>query len=148
MSVLSEPDGIFTVKGQRTAVKAFLGGHCVFTLLTITSRSCILRLRGWAGFSGTVLDWVSAYLSDRSLSVATGPFMSAALCCGGPQFSLGSDSIHASSCIISSLKGILCRCYADDIQLYFSLKPNQMDHFNVLYDSVCIKERMAIMLFS
>lgn len=69
---------------------------------------------------------------------------SAASCCGGAtEFSLGSDSncsIHASSCIISRLKGILCRCYADDIQLYFSLKLNQMDHLNVLYDSVCIKE--------
>lgn len=34
------------------------------------------------------------------------------------------------------------------IQLYFSLKPNQMDHLNVLYDSVCIKEWMAIIFFS
>lgn len=78
-SVLSELDGIFTVKGRRTAPKAFVGGHRGFTLLPNN-----LKLQ------------------------------------------------------------LLCRCYADDIQLYFSLKPNQMDHLNVLYDSVGITDWMDL----
>ena len=69
-------------------------------------------------------------------SVSLGPYSSetAALSCGVPQGSVLDPILFALymlplSHIISKFKGISYHCYADDIKLYVSFKPNEINRF-------------------
>lgn len=105
------------------------------------------RLREWVGISGRALDWFSSYLGGRSFSVAVGPFTSdpAPLPCGVPQGSILAPLLWALyllplGSIISSFKGVSYHCYADDIQLYVSFTPQNMQKINILLDCLAAIE--------
>uniref|UniRef100_A0A3P9CSH2 Reverse transcriptase domain-containing protein n=1 Tax=Maylandia zebra TaxID=106582 RepID=A0A3P9CSH2_9CICH len=106
---------------------------------TIDHKILLNRLKVLAGVSGTALDWFSSYLSDRTFSVRTDRFSSntAALTCGVAQGSvlgplLFSFYMLPLAGIIQSFSDLSYHFYADDIQLYMSFKPHQLDRLSTL----------------
>ena len=105
------------------------------------------RLRDWAGVSGTVLQWFSSYLSERSFSVTVGPFSSdpAPLLCGVPQGSVLAPTLFSIYLLplghlISTFPGVSYQCYADDIQLHFSFSPENLQSLSILLDCLAAIE--------
>lgn len=118
---------------------------------TVDHHIMLDRLREWVGISGTALQWFASYLSERSFSVAVGPFRSdsAPLSCGLPQGSVLAPILFALymlplGLIISNFKGVSYHCYADDIQLYFSFKSNNIEKISILQECLsAIEEWMS-----
>lgn len=99
------------------------------------------RLQNIVGISGCALDWFSSYLSGRTFSVASGPFMSdvTPLSCGVPQGSVLGPVLFTLYTlplgeIIRHFKGVSYHMYADDIQLYHSFDPDDSNSLTVLLD--------------
>ena len=119
---------------------------------TVDHHILVDRLNKWVGITGSALDWFHSYLTDRSFSVAVGPYSSESttLTCGVPQGSVLGPLLFALymlplKTIINTYEGISYHCYADDIQLYCSFKPDNMDiMITKLHDCIsAIKNWMA-----
>ena len=140
-------------------MRADKGEHSALVLLDLTAafdttdHSIVVdRLNKWVGISGSALNWFSSYLSNRKCQVVIDNFMSstAPILCAVPQGStLGPIlfSLHmlALGNLISQFNCISHHCYADDLQLYFSFKHNDMASISNLHDCMtAIKDWMSL----
>ncbi len=107
------------------------------------------RLRDWVGITGSAFKWFASHLLGRSFSVAVGPRTSKSvpLSCGVPRRSVLGPILFTLYMlpfgdIIRRFNGISYHMYADDLQLYFSFKPDRTVY--VLHDCLSvIKDWMA-----
>lgn len=121
---------------------------------TIDHSILINRLNTCVGISGKALEWFMSYLSNRSFSVCMGNYVSSStpLLYGVPQGSilgpvLFSLYILPLGQIISRFGCISYHCYADDTQLYFSVKPDDFSNLNTLHSCLAaIKDMMSVNL--
>ena len=129
----------------------------VFVLLDLTAafdmvdHSVLLsHLSNYVGVHGTVLKWITSYLSSRTFSVMVGDLSSSSspLSCGVPQGSVIGPILF--SLYMLPLGSIIARhilsfhCYADDLQIYLSVKPNSNSSQSSLFDRIAdTKQRLA-----
>lgn len=105
---------------------------------TLDHHILIERLRQRVGISGSQLDWLSSYLSNRTFSVTDNHAkLAESLFCSVPQGSvLGQILITLYSLpfgqLINKFKGIFFHCYSDNIQFYISFKPQHVSKLSVL----------------
>ena len=95
------------------------------------------RLEQWVGFTGTVLNWLKAYLQDRDYFVSVGNYESEGteITCGVPQGSILGQPLFIAQIIDYHIS---YHRYADDRQLYISVSP--YDHSPLLSLSKCIHQ--------
>ena len=97
---------------------------------TINHAILLDRLQNWVGISGT---WFNSYLTNRVFNVCINNHVSSSvpLLCGVPQGSvlglvLFSLYILPLGHLFSRFYDMSYHCYADDTQIYFSAKPNNL----------------------
>uniref|UniRef100_A0A8C6UJA3 Reverse transcriptase domain-containing protein n=1 Tax=Neogobius melanostomus TaxID=47308 RepID=A0A8C6UJA3_9GOBI len=122
------------------------GKRTVLILLDLTSafdtvdhQVLLRRLRDEIGLSGSVLQWFSSYLSGRSFSVSANQIgsESADLLCGVPQGSVLGPVLFLLYMIplgkiIQRFSDVSFHLFADDIQLYCSFEPSEIQKLNSL----------------
>ena len=101
---------------------------------TIDHTLLLHRLENDFFITGTVLDWIRSYLHNRSQRVIINdtPSVTFPLICGVPQGSVIGPLLFVLytsplSKVIDSHRGIHHAMYADDTQIYITLKPNGKD---------------------
>ena len=91
----------------------------------------LTRLQHSFGVIAEALDWMRSYISGRTQCVSVGPATSfnAHICCGVPQGSVLGPKLY---CIYTKPVGDIVKkhnlryhCYADDTQIYLSIKPDE-----------------------
>ena len=101
---------------------------------TIDHAVLIDRLVNWVRISGPSFKWFSSYLSDRHYVSPSAPLLRwvpHGLILGPILFLL--YMLPLGHLLISS-SGISYRYYADDMQLYFSVKPYNLNNLTTLHD--------------
>ena len=90
----------------------------------------LIRVQHSFGMNAEALDWMRPYISGRTQCDSVGPATSfnAHLCCGVPRGSVLGPKLY---CIYTKPVGDIVNkhnlryyCYADDPQIYLSIKPN------------------------
>ena len=100
---------------------------------TIDHSTLLSRLQNSFGISGSVIAWLTSYLSDRSFSVTHGSATSVTfpLYSGVPQGSVLGPilfSVYTSPLAsIASTNGVRQQQYADDTQLFISFSPSSLN---------------------
>ena len=91
----------------------------------------LTRLQHSFGVTAEALDWMGSYISGRTQCVSAGPatLFNAHLCCGMPQGSVLGPKLY---CIYTKPVGDIVKkyniryhWYADDTQIYLSIKPDE-----------------------
>ena len=103
------------------------------------------RLESSFGIAGSSFKWIKSYLADRVQTVQVNRYRSSkvSLTFGVPQgsvkgplsFTLYTKDVTA----VIQRHGMLDHCYADDTQLYFYCRPDQMSHLADVF-SRCVNE--------
>lgn len=129
---------------QSSAVLVLLDLSAAFDV--IDHDILLKRLTHSYGISGSALEWITSYLTDRYQSVVIGSVTSDKheLTFGVPQGSVLGPKFY---CLFSKPIGAICRrhgmefhCYADDTQVYMIIKPldDWNDHFTRL--ELCVSD--------
>lgn len=109
-------------------------------------------LRDEVGITGTALDWLSSYLSARSVKVIIRNSPAASLTYGVPQGSLLGPILFCLCMLplgsIMRKYNISYHCYADDTQIYISLSSDHSysDLFNCFENIKCWTGRNILQL--
>ena len=98
-------------------------------------------LHNWVGISGTALNWFNLcnlYLTNIYFNVCINNYVSssAPLLCGVPQGSVLGPilfSLLPLGHLLSCFQDVSNHCYADEPQIYFSAKPNNLNQLSSLH---------------